>query len=712
MDILHSGVSQRIGPLVSVVVVAALCSVSATATRVQHLDPPTQLGGPWRCFDGDDPAFATATFDDTAWTTVTVPETGARVCGAAVSWFRTRIDVDETMRSERLGVSVGIIEGGYEMFVDGVSVGGDVSLDGESLHVGRAFVMPPGSAEDGGLVVALRVVNHPAIYQIDPGRKLLPSGPFAVGGLPGVADRAELIVAQQVQTQSSGYIAFLLLVVFVALYHTLVWLLRRQLRGYFWFAITTIMIVAWMGLTNLHSTKLLPLSAVTANVWGNFAGSLVNAVFVSFVWRFVPRKAPSRPWRALQLVLVGIAFIGFLPDGLALTVWPPVIVIKVLTPLLALIQLVFWAVKGAPDARLLIFGTATAAVVAPLEVYFRQHGIHLTMTPAQMGFISWILVMAVGLARQFSRTLSDVDQRNLELRTINSSIARFVPLAFLQALGKKSVAEVERGEAQQHEMAVMFCDIRGFTTITESIGPQETFKFINEYLSRMEPEIYRGAGFINQYLGDGIMALFPSTKAASAEERSGADGAVVAALGMVQALDKLNAERALAGKSAINIGAGIHIGTLMIGTIGGGEQLNGGVVGDCVNASARLEGMTKMYNARVLISGSVVARLVRERPTVRHLDTVVPKGKSEPMLIAEILNADPHEALKKQSLNEFIAAQRAYQSGAFDEAIRLFQRCLEICPADGAARLLMARCTEMAAHPPEHWTGIYTMTTK
>ncbi|MDP2343541.1 MAG: adenylate/guanylate cyclase domain-containing protein [Deltaproteobacteria bacterium] len=529
--------------------------------------------------------------------------------------------------------------------------------------------------------------------------------------MPGVADRSRMLVAEGVSEAAAGYTASLLLVLFVALYHCLVWLLRRQLRGYLWFAITTALIVAWMGVTNLHSTELLPLSAVRANVVGNFVGSLVNAAFISFLWWFVPHRAPTRPWRILQVILVAIAFVGFVPQhGLALTVAAPVVVAKVLTPLVAMVQLIVWMVRKERDARLLLFGTVVGAVVAPLELYFEQHGIHLSVTPAQAGLITWILVMAVGLASQFSRTLSDVDQRNRELRDTNASIARFVPFGFLDALGKKSVAEVRRGEAQQHEMAVMFCDIRGFTTLAESLGPLETFGFINEYLARMEPEIYRGSGFINQYLGDGIMALFPSSTGPSA--RSGADGAVAAAIGMANALAKLNAERARAGKSEVKTGAGVHMGALMIGTIGGGEQLDGGVIGDCVNASARLEGMTKMYDARVLISGSVISRLERERPTLRHLDTVRAKGKTEAMLVSEILDVDPHAELKTRSLSDFVDAQRAYRTGAFDDAKRLFQLCLDVCPNDGAARLLLERCDELLLHPPTEWTGVYTLTSK
>jgi adenylate cyclase len=692
----------------------ALAASSATSSvSVTSIDPPTSLDGEWHCTVGDDPRFAAPDFDDSAWTTIALPEAGGATCTGAVSWLRRRVLVPPAFQAAPLGVSPGLVEGGFEVFVDGMRIGGHGNVDHrvDALHVGEAFAIPAATLTDGEIVVAVRIGNDPVLFAADPSRRLVPAGPLLVGQMPGVDDRARSIVERTMSDRTLGFFAISLVFVFIAGYHLLLWSLRRDLGGYLWFGICGVLVTTWLTIIELRGTPWLPINAVTAGVVGNFFGSLVNAAIISFFWHFVKRRPPTKPWAYFQFVLVAISLVGFIPGvGLAISVSPPVIIAKIMTPISGAVWLVRQGLKGEKDAWVILAGVAFGAVAAPVQVYFMSTGKHLPVNPAEVAFLFFMMVMAVALAVQFTRSLKDVDTKNHELRDTNASIARFVPFGFLHALDKNSVREVERGDARQREMAVMFCDVRGFTTLAESLGPDQTFRFINEYLSRMEPEIYKGAGFINQYLGDGIMALFPSTTGDMA--RSGADGAVLGALGMCQALDKLNDQRARAGEVAIRIGIGIHIGQLMIGTIGGGEQLDGGVIGDCVNASARLEGMTKMYGARVLLSGDVVAGLTHTRPTLRHLDSVVAKGKTAPMAIYEVLDADPHKANKAATLSTFTEAQRSYRAGDFNSALQAFERVLAMDPDDGAARLLRERCHTLLTYPPENWSGVYVLSSK
>src|SRR5262249_7075234 len=158
---------------------------------------------------------------------------------------------------------------------------------------------------------------------------------------------------------------------------------------------------------------------------------------------------------------------------------------------------------------------------------------------------------------------------------------------------KHSVIEVQRGNHSSMEIAVMFGDIRSFTPLAERLGPEGTFSLINRYLERIEPVIHRNGGIVNEYQGDGVMALFPD----------GPGGAVEAAIGMAHAVDAFNAQIVAEGLPALMTGTGINAGPLMLGTIGGGDQLKNGVVGDAVNLASRVEGMTKMYGARVLVTG-------------------------------------------------------------------------------------------------------------
>jgi class 3 adenylate cyclase len=677
---------------------------------VTSVDPPTDLSGPWRCRVGDDPAWSSPDLDDSAWEVLHLPDGGRdRACVGAVVWLRKVVQIDQRFAALPLGFSPGLVDGAFEVYVDGAAIGGagDIAKQQAPIHEGHAFAIPAEAARRDMLTIALRIGNEPALFDADPSRRLVPMGPVAIGQLPALEDRARTTIERAITERSLGFLAMSLTFAFISFYHLLLWFLRRDLDGYLWFGINGVLVTTWLGITELRSTVYLPIDGVTAGVVGNFFGTLVNAAFVEFLWRFVRGTRPTRPWRIYQSVLVAVSLLGVVPVyGLPLTVSAPVILTKIAMPFAGTAALISWS-RHYRDARLLLVAFVVGVIGAIAQVWVVKQGVTLPVTPAELAFLGVMIVMAIALARQFTRTLADVDQMNRELRETNASIARFVPFGFLDALGRSSVIEVQRGDARARDMAVMFCDVRGFTTMAESLGPEGTFRFINDYLARMEPEIYRGAGFINQYLGDGIMALFPSR-----DGRSGADGAVIAAVGMCRALEKLNGERRRRGEPAVQIGIGVHGGTLMIGTIGGGEQLDGGVVGDCVNAAARLEGMTKMYGSTLLISGEIVARLQSERPTLRHLDTVLAKGKSEAMAIYEVLDVDPAHAEKAATLERFTEAQRLYRAGDFVAAGAAFERVLATHPGDGAARLLRERCLMLATSTPASWNGVFALVSK
>jgi class 3 adenylate cyclase len=288
----------------------------------------------------------------------------------------------------------------------------------------------------------------------------------------------------------------------------------------------------------------------------------------------------------------------------------------------------------------------------------------------------------------------------------NSAIERFVPYRFLELLDRKTVAEFGRGDAALLQMSVMFCDLRGFTTLAESLGPEATFRFINEYLAAMEPNILSNGGFVNQYLGDGIMSLFHTS----------ADSAVSSAARMAEGLRHLNERRAATGLAPLRIGIGIHTGPLMLGIIGGESRLSPGVVGDAVNVAARIEGMTKIYGVTALVSDVTRSGLSDPgSPRVRELDRVMAKGKTEPFGIHEILDADPAEVreAKMSSAASFALGLRCYRAGDFAAALKAFTACVERCPADGPARLFVQRLEHLAqAGPPAGWSGVTVLDTK
>ena len=235
---------------------------------------------------------------------------------------------------------------------------------------------------------------------------------------------------------------------------------------------------------------------------------------------------------------------------------------------------------------------------------------------------------------------------NRSLTRFNMAAGRFVPRAFLDTLGRHDIVEVKLGDHARDSMAVLFTDIREFTTLSESLGTEGSFAFINSYLARVGPAINKHGGFIDKYIGDAIMALFSGS----------VDKALDAGIEILQELNKFNQERARAGGEPIQIGIGLHYGDVMLGTIGEQNRMEGTVISDAVNLAARVENLTKEYPTPFLISETVRDQLSNpDDYCLRFVDRTVVKGKTEPVSVYEVFDADPEpiKALKLQTASSF-----------------------------------------------------------
>ncbi|OCQ93350.1 guanylate cyclase [Oscillatoriales cyanobacterium USR001] len=295
---------------------------------------------------------------------------------------------------------------------------------------------------------------------------------------------------------------------------------------------------------------------------------------------------------------------------------------------------------------------------------------------------------------------------HLNLAKLTLAYGRFVPRDFLNFLGKESIIDVQIGNQIQQEMTVMFSDIRDFTSLSEAMTPQETFNFINAYLSRVSPVIREHHGFIDKYIGDAIMALFPQS----------ADEAVKAAISMQQKVVTFNEERQQKGQTPISIGIGLHTGNLMLGTIGEPERMETTVIADAVNLASRLEGLTKVYGAGILISHNTLCDLdYTQEQCFRFLDRVMVKGKKLAVAVFEVYDGDAPEQkrLKTQTQARFEVAVFLYYQQQFQEAKLIFQEVLHINPQDKAAMVYIKRCEKYQQYgAPEGWDGIEALNEK
>lgn len=310
------------------------------------------------------------------------------------------------------------------------------------------------------------------------------------------------------------------------------------------------------------------------------------------------------------------------------------------------------------------------------------------------------------LAEGYNDMAGRIESYISNISRMNEAYFRFVPRQFLDILGKESITDIQLGDQVQKEMSVLFTDIRDFTALSEEMTPKETFDFLNDYLSQMEPVISRNHGFIDKYIGDSIMALFMGN----------VENAIDAAIEMRAALADFNLRRKLENKLTIQSGIGIHTGKLMLGIVGGHGRMDGTVVSDAVNLASRIEGLTKMYGTSIIISQDTLIRI--EDPTrynYRFLDVVKVKGKKEAAYIFEVLDGEPADSknLKIKSKYQFGKGLQLYKSKDFDEALAIFRNIVDENPLDKAAQLYIARCRNIIEFGlPEDWDGVATIKDK
>jgi len=298
------------------------------------------------------------------------------------------------------------------------------------------------------------------------------------------------------------------------------------------------------------------------------------------------------------------------------------------------------------------------------------------------------------LVKSTNELLYSIDERTTERENIfrNLEIAkeafkRFVPGEFISMLDKESVIDVQLGDQVEKEMTILFADIRNFTALSEQMTPQDNFDFINAYLSQMAPIIEQHHGFIDKYIGDAIMALFPC-----------ADDAVKGALAIFQQLEKHNQILQRTEFKAMHIGIGINSGLLMLGTLGGVNRMDITVISDAVNLASRIEGLTKIYGTKLLISEHTYMKL--EDPSqynIRVIDATKVKGKSKTVTVYEIFDADTPDniALKNETISDFEPGFVLYHCGDIAEAKPLFETVLQVNPHDTAAQVYLERCQKI-----------------
>jgi len=317
------------------------------------------------------------------------------------------------------------------------------------------------------------------------------------------------------------------------------------------------------------------------------------------------------------------------------------------------------------------------------------------------------------IARGYETTRGKLSVAYHNLKALNMTFERFVPKQFLNRIAKDGIEQIQLGEAECDSITILFSDIRSFTNLSENMSPQDILNFLNVYFRRMNQPIHENHGFVDKFIGDAIMALFDRP---AGTDRDKAKDAVLAAIGMQEALKEYNNHRSISGYIPISIGIGIHSGEVIIGTVGSEDRMDSTVLGDTVNMASRMEGLTKYYNSQIVISSQTYRRLEDDSSfLLRELDFVSVKGRDKPEVIFEVFNSNPKEIrdLKQQTIHSYHEGLTNYRLRNWKESIQLFEKCLEVYPGDSVSKMYLERCIQFQNNPPPlGWNGVSRLLSK
>lgn len=289
--------------------------------------------------------------------------------------------------------------------------------------------------------------------------------------------------------------------------------------------------------------------------------------------------------------------------------------------------------------------------------------------------------------------------------------SRYLKKAFSQYVSPDLVAEIIKNPdklklgGEKKVITVLFSDIRGFTTISEKLAPDELVKLLNAYLCPMTNIVQEERGLLDKYIGDAIMAIFN----APLNLPDHALRACTAAQWMLPKLAELNAEWEAKGYPRIDIGVGINTGEAVVGNMGGELRFDYTGIGDTVNLASRLEALNKLYGTKIIVS-SFTYELVKEAFVFREIDLVAVKGKAKPVGLYELTAGDN---TSRELVSAFASALALYRQRSFAGARAGFASILERFPNDGPSKLYITRCDEyIALPPPSDWVGVYVAKTK
>lgn len=355
--------------------------------------------------------------------------------------------------------------------------------------------------------------------------------------------------------------------------------------------------------------------------------------------------------------------------------------------------LIFIILDVKPVLALFYYILFSALIVYISYILFGRYQVMVEIVP-----LEGILAAAYVTGVAYRRVLAMRDKAQ-----VTRTFGHYVSYQVVDRLLKEP--ELVRLGGEKKELTVLFSDIRGFTTISEKLEPEEVVRLLNEYLTAMTRVVFKYDGVLDKYMGDAIMAFY----GAPIEMADHADKACLTALEMIEVLKGLQAKWKETGVPVIDIGIGLNSGPMIVGNMGSDVRFDYTVMGDSVNLGSRLEGINKQYGTRIIVS-EFTRNIASSKFNFRELDLVRVKGKNDPVRIYELMSEKDAQPL---FLEVFEKGLIAYRGMDWYRAESLFQQALSVKPDDGPSSIYIKRCLEYKKTPPlADWDGVYEMKTK
>lgn len=390
-------------------------------------------------------------------------------------------------------------------------------------------------------------------------------------------------------------------------------------------------------------------------------------------------KIPMYGYLAIMLVLN--AAVALTPASFYGGVNPYVVIMTILFGAYVTIALGVAAVRGHQDALFPLIG-GIIFLAAGTNDALKTRELVQTPTLLPLGLFAFVAMQAFALSKRAERMRRTTEALSTERAQMGDALRRFVPEEFLRFLGS-DLRDIRIGQAIQADLTVSFTDIRNFTSFSESLGSDETMRFLNGYYQRANPLVKSHRGFIDKFIGDGMMALFPH----------GADDAVGSAVATLQEMGPYNEWRVARGWEPIRIGIGINSGPVTLGTVGDSTRMETTVVGDTVNLAARLESLNKRLHTTLLMSAET-RRMLTGKHHLREVAFLHVRGKLQPVSVYECFDSDPPALIEQKTAGEADLRRglALFQAGEIREAFEAFVAASRVAPADPIISLHIERC--------------------